>query len=140
VLGADAKLSRHRPFSGDRFKLAALFALDSFAGGFVMQTFAAYWFHLRFGADPATLGLIFFGANILAGLSAFWASRLASRFGLVNTMVFTHLPSNIRELPAHMRDSRDGFLVGSVCGGSSSSDDAGSSSGSKRPGATAAAV
>ena len=60
-----------------------------------MQTFAAYWFHLRFGADPATLGLIFFGANILAGLSAFWASRLASRFGLINTMVFTHLPSNI---------------------------------------------
>ena len=77
------------------FKLSALFALDSFAGGFVMQTFAAYWFHLRFGADPATLGLIFFGANILAGLSAFWASRLASRFGLINTMVFTHLPSNI---------------------------------------------
>jgi hypothetical protein len=63
VLGADAKLSRHRPFSGDRFKLAALFALDSFAGGFVMQTFAAYWFHLRFGADPATLGLIFLGAK-----------------------------------------------------------------------------
>jgi MFS family permease len=77
------------------FKLSALFALDSFAGGFVMQTFAAYWFHLRFGADPATLGLIFFGANILAGLSAFWASRLASRFGLIKTMVFTHLPSNI---------------------------------------------
>ncbi|MFL6447767.1 MAG: MFS transporter [Bryobacteraceae bacterium] len=76
-------------------KLSALFALDSFAGGFVMQTFAAYWFHLRFGADPSTLGLIFFGANILAGLSAFWASRLASRFGLINTMVFTHLPSNI---------------------------------------------
>src|SRR4051812_2166369 len=75
------------------FKLSALFALDSFAGGFVMQTFAAYWFHLRFGADPATLGLIFFGANILAGLSAFWASWLASRFGLINTMVFTHLPS-----------------------------------------------
>src|SRR3954462_4594337 len=77
------------------FKLSALFALDSFAGGFVMQTFAAYWFPLRFGADPATLGLIFFGANILAGLSAFWASRLASRFGLINTMVFTHLPANI---------------------------------------------
>jgi len=76
-------------------KLSALFALDSFAGGFVIQSFAAYWFYLRFGVNPATLGSIFFGANILAGLSALVASRLASRFGLVNTMVFTHLPSNV---------------------------------------------
>jgi MFS family permease len=73
-------------------KLSGLFALDSFAGGFVIQSFAAYWFHLRFGVNPATLGLIFFGANIFAGISALLASRLASRFGLVNTMVFTHLP------------------------------------------------
>jgi MFS family permease len=75
-------------------KLSGLFALDSFAGGFVIQSFAAYWFHLRFGVNPATLGLIFFGANIFAGISALLAARLASRFGLVNTMVFTHLPSN----------------------------------------------
>src|SRR6202158_5010639 len=76
-------------------KLSSLFALDSFAGGFVVQSFAAYWFYLRFGVNPATLGMIFFWANIFAGISALLASRLASRLGLVNTMVFTHLPSNI---------------------------------------------
>jgi MFS family permease len=76
-------------------KLASLFALDSFAGGFVVQSFAAYWFYLRFGVDPATLGVIFFWANIFAGISSLLASRLASRFGLINTMVLTHLPSNI---------------------------------------------
>jgi len=76
-------------------KLSALFALDSFGGGFVIQSFAAYWFYLRFGVNPATLGAIFFWANIFAGMSALVASRLASRFGLIRTMVATHLPSNI---------------------------------------------
>jgi MFS family permease len=76
-------------------KLSSLFALDSFAGGFVVQSFAAYWFYLRFGVNPGTLGVIFFWANIFAGISALLASRLASRFGLINTMVVTHLPSNI---------------------------------------------
>jgi MFS family permease len=76
-------------------KLSSLFALDSFAGGFVIQSFAAYWFYLRFGVAPAKLGLIFFWANIFAGVSALFATRLAARFGLVKTMVFTHLPSNI---------------------------------------------
>ena len=76
-------------------KLSALFALDSFGGGFVIQSFAAYWFHLRYGIDPAALGVIFFWANILAGLSALAASRLARRFGLIRTMVVTHLPSNV---------------------------------------------
>jgi len=76
-------------------KLASLFALDSFAGGFVVQSFAAYWFYLRFGVDPGTLGVIFFWANIFAGISSLLASRLASHFGLINTMVATHLPSNI---------------------------------------------
>jgi len=61
----------------------------------VVQSFAAYWFYLRFGVNPATLGAIFFWANVLAGVSALLASRLATRFGLVRTMVFTHLPSNI---------------------------------------------
>jgi MFS family permease len=77
------------------FKLAALFGLDAFAGGFVVQSFAAYWFYLRFGVNPATLGTIFFGANVFAGISALLASRLAARYGLVRTMVFTHLPSNV---------------------------------------------
>jgi MFS family permease len=76
-------------------KLSSLFALDSFAGGFVVQSFAAYWFYLRFGVEPAMLGAIFFWANVFAGFSALVASRLAARIGLVRTMVFTHLPSNV---------------------------------------------
>jgi len=77
------------------FKLSGLFALDSFGGGFVIQSFAAYWFYLRFGVSPETLGAVFFAANVLAGISALLASRLAARFGLLNTMVATHLPSNV---------------------------------------------
>jgi MFS family permease len=76
-------------------KLAALFGLDAFGGGFIAQSVAAYWFHLRFGIDPALLGPMFFAANVLAGLSALVASRLAARYGLVRTMVWTHLPSNV---------------------------------------------
>ena len=76
-------------------KLSALFALDSFGGGFVVQSFAAYWFYLRFGVDPGTLGTLFFAANVFAGISALVASRLAARIGLLNTMVVTHLPSNV---------------------------------------------
>jgi MFS family permease len=76
-------------------KLSSLFALDSFAGGFVVQSFVAYWFYLRFGVEPAALGAIFFWANVFAGISALFASRLASRIGLIRTMVVTHLPSNI---------------------------------------------
>jgi len=69
--------------------------LDAFAGGFVVQSLVAYWFHVRFGVEPAALGGIFFGANILAGISALAAAWVAARIGLVNTMVFTHLPSNV---------------------------------------------
>jgi MFS family permease len=76
-------------------RLSALFALDAFAGGFVLQSIIAYWFYLRFGAEPGVLGAIFFGANVLAGISALSAAAIARRFGLLNTMVFTHLPSNI---------------------------------------------
>jgi MFS family permease len=76
-------------------KLSGLFAIDSFGGGFVVQSFAAYWFYLRFGVDPRTLGTLFFAANVFAGISALVASRLANRIGLINTMVVTHLPSNV---------------------------------------------
>ena len=76
-------------------KLSSLFGLDAFAGGFVVQSLVAYWFHVRFGVEPATLGAIFFGANILAGISALASAWVADRIGLVNTMVFTHIPSNI---------------------------------------------
>lgn len=77
------------------FKLSALFALDAFAGGLVVQSLVAYWFHRRWGVEPALLGSIFFGANIFAGLSALAAARIAARFGLINTMVWTHIPSNV---------------------------------------------
>jgi len=76
-------------------KLSALFALDAFAGGLVVQSLIAYWFVVRFGIDAGVLGAIFFGANILAGFSALTAARVAQRFGLINTMVWTHIPSNI---------------------------------------------
>jgi MFS family permease len=76
-------------------KLSGLFALDAFAGGFVVQSLVAYWFHVRFGVEPALLGSIFFGANVFAGISALLAVRVAARIGLINTMVVTHIPSNI---------------------------------------------
>jgi MFS family permease len=76
-------------------RLAALFSLDAFAGGFVIQSLVAYWFHLRFDVQPELLGAIFFAANILAGISALSAAWIARRIGLINTMVFTHLPSNV---------------------------------------------
>jgi len=85
-------LHRSRPIV---LKLSTLFGLDAFAGGFVVQSLVAYWFHIRFGVQPAALGGIFFGANILAGISALAAAWVAARIGLVNTMVFTHLPSNV---------------------------------------------
>lgn len=76
-------------------RLSALFALDAFAGGFVFLSFISFWFSQRFGVDPVALGAILAGANLLAAASALAAAPLAARFGLVNTMVFTHLPSNI---------------------------------------------
>jgi len=76
-------------------RLSALFAVDSFAGGLVVQSIVAYWFFRRFGLSPAALGTLFFGANLAAGVSALTAARIARRFGLLNTMVFTHLPSNV---------------------------------------------
>ena len=76
-------------------RLSVLFSLDSFAGGFIPQSLVAFWFTVQFGVEPAVLGVIFFGANLLAAVSSLSAARLASRFGLINTMVFTHLPSNV---------------------------------------------
>lgn len=77
------------------FRLAALFSLDAFAGGFVIQSLMAFWFNQKFGVEPAVLGVIFFGANIMAGISALSAAWVAGKIGLINTMVFTHLPSNV---------------------------------------------
>ncbi|HUL76655.1 MAG TPA: MFS transporter [Vicinamibacteria bacterium] len=83
------------PSRGRVLRLAGLFSIDAFAGGFVVQAFVAWWFHVRFGVAPAGLGAIFFGANILAGLSALTATWIASRIGLLETMVLTHIPSNV---------------------------------------------
>jgi MFS family permease len=80
---------------GGVLRLAALFSVDAFAGGLVVQSLVAYWFSIRFGVDPGVLGSIFFATNVLAGFSALLAARLAKRIGLINTMVFTHIPSNI---------------------------------------------
>ncbi len=88
------RLGLHRS-RGIVFRLAALFSLDAFAGGLVMQSLIAYWFQVRFGVAPVVLGAIFFWANILAGISALFAARLAGRLGLIRTMVFTHIPSNL---------------------------------------------
>jgi predicted MFS family arabinose efflux permease len=76
-------------------RLSALFALDSFGGGFVPQTFIAYLFVRKYGASPHTLAIVFFAIGVLQALSFQGAVRLAGRIGLLRTMVFTHLPSNL---------------------------------------------
>ena len=76
-------------------KLSVLFSIDAFGGGFIPQSLMAYWFHLQYGVEPALLGAIFFAANLLAAVSSLSAARIAARFGLINTMVFTHIPSNV---------------------------------------------
>jgi MFS family permease len=76
-------------------RLSVLFSLDAFAGGFIPQSLVAFWFTVQFGVEPVILGAIFFGANLLAAVSSLSAARIAGRIGLINTMVFTHLPSNV---------------------------------------------
>jgi predicted MFS family arabinose efflux permease len=97
--GGPASGSAHpRPLDRSRrtvLKLAALFGMDSFAGGFIVQTFLVFWFGRKFGASPASMGLVFFVAGLLQAGSSIVSGRLASRIGLLNTMVFTHLPSNV---------------------------------------------
>jgi MFS family permease len=76
-------------------KLSGLFALDAFGGAFIVQSLMALWFHMRFHFDVTQLGELFFAVNVLGGLSALLAARIAAKIGLINTMVFTHLPSNV---------------------------------------------
>jgi MFS family permease len=76
-------------------RLAALFALDAFAGGFIVQTFLVFWFGRQFGADAPLMGLVFFAVGLLQAGSSIVAGWLGARIGLLNTMVFTHLPSNV---------------------------------------------
>jgi len=91
-LGSRTGLDRSKPVVR---RLAALFALDSFGGGFVPQTFVAYLLARRYGASAETIGLVFFAIGLLQAVSFQLAGRLAGRIGLVRTMVFTHLPSNV---------------------------------------------
>jgi MFS family permease len=89
---AHARLERSRT---QVFKLASLFSIDAFAGGFVVTVFMVYWFSVRFGASQEVMSAVFFAAGLLQAVSSIEASRIGARFGLLNTMVFTHLPSNI---------------------------------------------
>jgi len=76
-------------------KLSGLFSIDSFGGGFVIQSIVSFWFFTKFGADLTTLALIFSVAGVLTAFSFIVATRIADKIGLINTMVFTHIPSNI---------------------------------------------
>jgi len=87
-----AGLGRSRPTV---VRLSALFATDAFGGGFVVQAFIAYWFAARFHTSVGVLGVVFFVVGILQTASFLVATALAERFGLLSTMVFTHLPSNL---------------------------------------------
>jgi predicted MFS family arabinose efflux permease len=76
-------------------RLSSLFAMDSFGGGFVVQAFIAYWLTVRFGASVELIGVVFFVVGVLQTVSFLCAPALARRYGLLHTMVFTHLPSNL---------------------------------------------
>jgi MFS family permease len=76
-------------------QLSALFAMDSFGGGFVVQSFIAYWLARRFGASTATVGAVFFAVGLIQALSFLTAARLGERFGMLKVMVFSHFPSNL---------------------------------------------
>lgn len=88
------RVSNIRRF-GTAEKLAMLFAVDAFAGGLIVQGFLAFWLVSRYHVHPQTVGIVLAAGNVLSALSLFAAARLGKRFGLLNTMVFTHLPSNV---------------------------------------------
>src|SRR5262245_19271198 len=89
-----AATARHFPSRRLIYRIAALFALDSFAGGFVLQSLLVYWLYAHFGLSAAAIGTVFFAAQLLTACSVLLAVRAAQWFGLVNTMVFSHLVSN----------------------------------------------
>jgi MFS family permease len=93
--GLGTSLARPPPFAGDGAAARRLQALDALAGGFVAQSLLVYWFDQRFGASPEVLGRLFFGTQVLSALSFLAAARLAERVGLLHTMVFTHVFSNL---------------------------------------------
>jgi Na+/melibiose symporter-like transporter len=92
--GTAATSAAPMPSRGFIYRLAALFALDSLAGGFVVQSLIAYWFFSHFGLPLSALGLVFFGSQLMTVVSLLIAAPVAARLGLVETMVFSHLLSN----------------------------------------------
>jgi len=90
VVNAPLKRSR-----GIVLRLSALFSLDSFGGGFAIDSLLVLWLFLRFGLSVQTVGVVFFGTRTLSALSQLASPRLAARFGLIETMVFTHIPANV---------------------------------------------
>ncbi len=105
-LALSSEVDAARPGSGKRtsplresrrvvLRLSGLFGLDSLAGGLVIQSLVAFWFQQRFQVPVEQLGLLFFGTNLLSAASFFAAERISKHIGLLNTMVFTHLPSNV---------------------------------------------
>jgi len=97
--GLETEIARSRiPLERSRetvTKLSSLFAVDAFAGGFVITVFIVFWFSRTFGASAELMSLVIFAAGLLQAGSSVVAPRIAARAGLLNTMVFTHLPSNI---------------------------------------------
>jgi predicted MFS family arabinose efflux permease len=87
--------SASAPSRGTVHRIAALFAIDAFGGGFLSDALVSYWFFQRFGMAEQTLGLLFFAVHLLNAASHLGAAWIAQRIGLVNTMVFTHLPSSL---------------------------------------------
>jgi MFS family permease len=84
-----------RPSRGRIFTLAGLFTVDSFGTGLIVQSLVSYWFFTRFGLQPGSLGALFFASNVLTALSLWVVARLARRTGLLNTIVFTHIPASL---------------------------------------------
>jgi MFS family permease len=100
------------------FRLAVLFSLDSFGGGFTVQSLLALWLFRRFALSVETAGAIFFAAGIAAGFSQLVSARLAAKIGLINTMVYTHLPSNVLLIVAALMPSAPlaiAFLLLRMC-------------------------
>jgi MFS family permease len=71
------------------------FTVDSFGTGLIVQSLISYWFFTRFGVQPGSLGALFFASSLLTAISLWVATRLARRIGLLNTIVFTHIPSSL---------------------------------------------
>jgi MFS family permease len=93
--GTDSPPAPLGPSRGIVYRLAALFSVDAFGGGLVINALLALWLSERFGISVSTIGVIFFVTSLCSAVSYFAAVPLAKRFGLVNTMVFTHLPSSV---------------------------------------------